>query len=191
MKKLALFASGSGSNVENFAQYFHSKSDISVALVLCNNPKAFVIERCKRLSIPCVVFDRQLFYDTDNIIQILRNYQIDMVVLAGFLWLIPPYLIQEYPNKIVNVHPALLPKFGGKGMYGEKVHKAVVDAGEKMSGITVHYVNEHFDEGKIIFQAQCVVNNNDTPYDVAQKVHALEYEHFPKVVEKLLIEPKS
>ena len=191
MKKLALFASGSGSNVENFDRYFKEKSDVSIEIVLCNNPRAFVIERCQRLNIPCIVFDRPTFYESDTILKILNDYKIDMIVLAGFLWLVPPMLIKKFQKRIINIHPALLPKFGGKGMYGDKVHQAVVAAGESVSGITIHYVNEQFDEGEIIFQAECEVNKSDTPSDVAHKVHALEYEHFPKVVEKLLIEPKS
>ncbi|MFC0874946.1 phosphoribosylglycinamide formyltransferase [Saccharicrinis sp. FJH2] len=186
MKKLALLASGSGSNVENFYNYFKDNNNISISLVLCNNPSAFVIDRCKRLNIPCKVFNRDQFYKTEEIIDMLNSYSIDFIVLAGFLWLIPKYLIRAFDKKMVNIHPALLPKYGGKGMYGDNVHKAVVENREIKSGITIHYVNEHFDEGEIIFQAECPVQPTDTYAEVASKVHELEYAWFPKVVEELL-----
>lgn len=186
MNKLALFASGSGSNVENFYNYFKNNGEVDITLVLCNKPNAFVIERCKRLGVPCIVFNREQFYKTNDILDALKTYSIDFIVLAGFLWLIPDYLIQSYNKKMVNIHPALLPKYGGKGMYGDKVHKAVVDNKEIKSGITIHYVNAQFDEGEIIFQAECPVQQGDTYADVAAKVHQLEYIHFPQVVESLL-----
>lgn len=186
MNKLALLASGSGSNVENFYNYFKNNGQVDITLVLCNNPNAFAIERCRRLGIPCIVFNREQFYQSNDIIDALKSYSVDFIVLAGFLWLIPEYLIQSYNNKIVNIHPALLPKYGGKGMYGDKVHKAVVDNKETTSGITIHYVNEKFDEGEIIFQAECPVKPEDTYTDVAAKVHQLEYINYPQVVESLL-----
>lgn len=187
MNKLALFASGSGSNVENFYSYFKGNKNVEIAVVLCNNPSAYVIERCKKLNIPCEIFNREMFYKSTKVLDILEQYNVNFIVLAGFLWLIPENLIRAFSKKMVNIHPALLPKYGGKGMYGDNVHKAVVENKEHESGITVHYVNEHFDEGEIIFQAKCTVNENDTYKDVASKVHALEYEHFPKIVNTLLL----
>lgn len=186
MNKLALFASGAGSNVENFYNYFKDSSDVTISLVLCNNPNAFVIERCRRLGVICEVLDRETFYHSSKVLDLLKDYAIDFIVLAGFLWLIPESLIKAYDKRMVNIHPALLPAYGGKGMYGDKVHKAVVANEESKSGITVHYVNEHFDEGEIIFQAECDVIKEDSYKEVAAKVHALEYKYFPEVVEKLL-----
>jgi len=186
MKKLAIFASGSGTNAENIARYFQGSELTEVTLILSNNPEAGVIARARKLGIPVVLFDRKTFYNTDKVLDILRNSKIDLVVLAGFMMLIPENMIRAFEGKIINIHPALLPKFGGKGMYGGFVHEAVVAAGEKESGITIHYVNEHYDEGQIIFQAACPVEPGDTPDNVAAKVHALEYEHYPKVIEKLL-----
>jgi len=186
MKRIAIFASGSGSNAENIVRYFEDKPMIEVSLILTNNPNAFVLDRAKSLNIPSLVFNRSDFSKTDKIVDVLTEKKIDLIVLAGFLLLIPPRLIDAFPNKIVNIHPALLPKFGGKGMYGMNVHNAVVENKEKESGITVHMVNEKFDDGKILFQAKCSVVENDTPQDVAEKIHQLEYEHFPRIVEQLL-----
>jgi phosphoribosylglycinamide formyltransferase-1 len=187
MYKIALFASGSGTNVENIARYFKNHPTIEVALVLSNKNDAFVLERAKKLGIPNLVFNRQQFYESNHVVKLLFDYDIDLVVLAGFLWLIPASLIDAFPRKILNIHPALLPKYGGKGMYGGKVHQAVVDNYEKESGITIHFVNDKYDDGEILFQAKCPVINSDTPQTVAEKVHALEYEHFPKVIEKYLL----
>jgi len=187
MYKIALFASGSGTNVENIAEYFKNHSDIEIALILSNKSDAYVLKRAKKMEIKAMVFNRKQFYNTDNILNTLKDENIDFIVLAGFLWLIPNNLLQEYPQKIINIHPALLPKYGGKGMYGDKVHKAVVDNKEKESGITIHYVNEKYDEGDIIFQAKCKVLPNDTPDDVASKVHNLEYKHFPEIIEKIVL----
>jgi len=186
MKKLVLFASGSGSNVENIANYFSSNSEVEIVEVFTNNPNAFVINRCENLGIPCTVFTRDEFVNSDIVLNKLLNLAPDLIVLAGFLWKVPSNLVSNFPNKIINIHPALLPKFGGKGMYGDNVHKAVVEAKESKSGITIHYVNEHYDEGAPIFQAEIPVLETDTHVEVAKKVHALEYEHFPKVIEKLL-----
>ena len=183
---LALFASGSGTNVENIARYFQTNDNIAVALVLSNKPDAFVLERAKNLNIPSVVFTKKELEETDSILQILSEYKIDFIVLAGFLLKIPAYLVDAYPNRIINIHPALLPKYGGKGMYGRFVHEAVVANGEPESGITIHFVNEHYDEGAIIFQARCAVSPTDTPDDVARKIHELEYEFFPKVIEQVV-----
>lgn len=186
MKKIALFASGSGSNVENIYNYFLPQSDVTIELVLTNNPKAYVLERCQKLGIETYVFNRTDFYESDHISKILRTKEIDLVVLAGFLWLIPPHLVTNFPNKIINIHPALLPKYGGKGMYGNYVHEAVVANRENESGITIHYVNEKYDDGAIIFQAKTALDANETPESVAKKIHALEYHHFPIVIDKIL-----
>jgi phosphoribosylglycinamide formyltransferase 1 len=191
LKRIAIFASGSGSNAEQITQYFANVPDVTTALILTNNPTAGVIERARRgfgcgQHVPVLVFDRAAFRETNPIVELLQNQQIDLVVLAGFMWLVPGPLVQAFPGKIVNIHPALLPKFGGKGMYGHHVHEAVVAAGETQSGITIHFVNEHYDEGQIIFQTTCPVLPTDTPADVAAKVHALEYAHYPRVISEVL-----
>lgn len=187
LKRIAIFASGSGSNAEKIAQYFADRATVEVALILSNNPKAGVIERARNLHIPVLLFDRTAFYDTTQITQLLLNQNIDLIVLAGFMWLMPGSLVRAFPNKIINIHPALLPKFGGKGMYGHFVHEAVVAAGEAESGITIHYVNEQYDEGQVIFQAHCPVLPTDTPEDVAHNVQILEHLHYPRVVEEVLM----
>jgi phosphoribosylglycinamide formyltransferase-1 len=191
LKRIVLFASGSGSNAEKIAQYFASSTDVEIALIISNNPKAGVIDRARKgfdadLHVPVLVFDRTTFYNTSRITQLLQDLHIDLIVLAGFMWLMPAELVRAFPNQIINIHPALLPKFGGKGMYGHFVHEAVVAAGESESGITIHYVNEHYDEGQIIFQASCPVSPADTPDDVARHVQVLEHTHYPHVVKKVL-----
>jgi phosphoribosylglycinamide formyltransferase-1 len=186
MKNIVLLASGSGSNVENIVNFFRNKPEVNVAKVLTNNPEAFVIQRCKQLEVPCEVFTRDDLMNTDKVLKELVSSQVDLVVLAGFLWLIPAKLVDAFPNRIINIHPALLPKYGGKGMYGQHVHQAVVDNQEKESGITIHYVNQKYDEGATIFQATCAVLPEDSAEDVAIKVHKLEYEYFPKVIEQVL-----
>lgn len=186
MKRIAIFASGSGSNAEKIADYFAGSADVSIELIVSNNPKAGVIDRARRHHIPVVLFDRTTFYQTDRITRLLQQQNIDLVVLAGFMWLMPGGLVQAFPDRIVNIHPALLPKFGGKGMYGHFVHEAIVAAGETESGITIHFVNEHYDEGAPIFQARCPVAPTDTPDDVARKVQVLEHEHYPRVVADVL-----
>ena len=186
MKKIVVFASGSGSNAERIATYFSEKGSAQVSLILCNNLQAGVLERAKRLDIPSLVFNRQAFYKTNVVLDVLKTQQPELIVLAGFLWKVPENLITAYPNRILNIHPSLLPKYGGKGMYGDRVHQAVVANGETESGITIHYVNEHYDEGNIIFQAKTTVLPTDTPDTLAEKIHLLEYEHFPKIIEKLL-----
>ena len=188
MKKVALFASGSGSNVQNISEYFATNPHVKINLILSNNPNAFVLERAKKLGIQTHVFTRDSFYNSHEIIKVLEKAQTDFIVLAGFLWLIPQYLIQAYPNKIINIHPALLPKYGGKGMYGSKVHEAVINNKEKESGITIHYVNEQYDEGSIIFQARCMVKPDDSPESVAKRIHELEYEYYPKIIEQLIMQ---
>jgi phosphoribosylglycinamide formyltransferase-1 len=186
MKRIAIFASGSGTNAENIITYFQKNTKAKVVLVLSNNPKALVLERASKLGVQNGVFNKQQLNDSKWAIENLKN--LDLIVLAGFLWKFPEHLLENYKNKVVNVHPALLPKYGGKGMYGMHVHNAVVENKEVESGITIHYVNEHYDEGAIIFQAKCAVNNTDTPSDVAAKIHQLEMTHFPEVVQQILSE---
>jgi phosphoribosylglycinamide formyltransferase-1 len=186
MKNIAVFASGSGTNAENIIHYFNAKPGFSVGLIVCNNPNAGVIERAKKLGVPCLLIDKESFKDEAWMLEQLRQYQINFIALAGFLWLIPPYLVKAFPNGIVNIHPALLPKFGGKGMYGHKVHQSVIQSGEAESGITIHWVNEHYDEGTIIFQAKCKITPEDSPQSLASKIHLLEYEFYPKVLEEIL-----
>ncbi len=186
MKNIAVFASGSGSNAENIARYFANSEKVKVALVLSNNRNAGVHERMRRLGIPSLTFTREEFSDGKVILSKLKEYAIDLIVLAGYMNKITTPLLQAYPGRIINIHPALLPKFGGKGMYGMHVHEAVVTAGEAESGITIHYVNENYDEGATIFQAACPVLPGDNAEKVAEKVHALEYEHFPHVIKKIL-----
>lgn len=185
-KKIILFASGSGSNVENIANYFKLRKDVTICCVLTNKSDAKVIERCNRLGINALFFNRQAFSKSNFILDMLRSLEPDLVVLAGFLWKIPEAITNAFPNKIINIHPALLPKYGGKGMYGIHVHNAVKEAKETETGITIHYVNAHYDEGAIIQQVKTVVNPKDSPEDIASKVHLLEYEFFPKVIDELL-----
>ena len=182
MKNVAIFASGSGTNAENIARYFSKSETVKVAVVLSNNKNVGV----HNLGIPSFVFSRDEFVEGTPILAKLAEYQIDLIVLAGFMNKISDALLTAYPGKIINIHPALLPKHGGKGMYGMHVHEAVVAAGEKESGITIHYINENYDEGDIIFQAKCEVLPADTPEEVATKVHALEYAHYPHVIDDLL-----
>lgn len=187
MIKLAIFASGSGSNAENIINYFKDSAEVKVSLILTNNPSAGVIERGRRLNIPVIVFSKTIFTQTDDVVNLLKENGIDWVILAGFLWLVPQNLIHAFPDRIINIHPALLPNYGGKGMWGHHVHEAVVANGEKESGITIHYVNEQYDEGKVIFQAKCVLEDGETADSLASKIHELEYEHFPVVIEKEIL----
>jgi phosphoribosylglycinamide formyltransferase-1 len=186
MKRIAIFASGSGTNAERLALYFRTSAVARVVLILSNRPDAFVIQRAERLGIQSHVFTRQEFQREDGILQLLLEQKIDFVVLAGFLWLVPPPVISNFKGKIVNIHPALLPKYGGKNMYGQRVHEAVIAAGETESGITIHRVDEVYDNGAILFQARCAINPDDSPSTLAAKIHQLEYEHFPRVIENLL-----
>jgi len=186
MIKVAIFASGSGSNAENIANYFKENNTVDISLIVSNKKDAFVLERAKKLGIEAVTFSKTDFDTTDKVTDYLRLKGIDFIILAGFLLKVPDNLLKAYPHKIINIHPALLPKFGGKGMYGDNVHKAVVESRETESGITIHYINENYDEGDIIFQAKCPVLPNDTFDDVAKKVHTLEYTHFPIVIENIL-----
>jgi len=184
MRRIAIFASGAGSNAENIIRYFSGSPESVFPVIISNRPDAGVHERAEKLGIPSYSFKKSEF-DTGDVLKFLQDNAIDFIVLAGFLLKIPDNLLKAYPNKIINIHPALLPKFGGKGMYGSHVHEALVAAGEKESGITIHYVNENYDEGQIIFQARCPVLPTDSPDDVATKVHALEYEHFPRIIKEV------
>ncbi|MEG1585337.1 MAG: phosphoribosylglycinamide formyltransferase [Bacteroidales bacterium] len=185
-KRIAIFASGSGSNAENISEYFAHNEKIEVSLIISNKADAYVLERAKKLGIPTAVFTGKQMQDAESVLSLLKKQTIDFIVLAGYLLKIPDYLIESYPQAIVNIHPALLPDFGGKGMYGDNVHKAVVEAGKTESGITIHFVNENYDEGTTIFQATCPVLPTDTFEDVAKKVHALEYAHFPKIIDEVI-----
>ena len=186
MKRVVIFASGSGSNAENLIKFFHNSDNASVIQVLTNNPHAKVLDRCKKLNVSALSFNRIAFSKSDDVLNILKASKPDLIVLAGFLWKFPEFILKEYNNKVINIHPALLPKFGGKGMYGMNVHQAVVENEETETGITIHYVNENYDEGAIISQKKCSVLPTDSAEDVAKKIHLLEMEHFPKVVEKIL-----
>ena len=185
MKRIVLFASGSGSNVENILRYFSGSKVLKFPFAISNRSDAFVHERVKKFGIPSFVFKKTEFED-GTVLKFLQENDVDYIVLAGFLLMIPENIIKAYHDRIINIHPALLPKFGGKGMYGSHVHEAVVASGEKESGITIHYANEKYDEGQIIFQARCPILSTDSPYDVAAKVHALEYEHFPRVIGEIV-----
>ena len=183
--KIALFASGSGSNAENIVRFFQNDSNYVFPLIISNKSDAFVHDRAKSLGIPSITFSREDFVKGEPVLDLLKQNNIDYIVLAGFLLKVPEVLINAYPDKIINIHPALLPKYGGKGMYGHYVHEAVAAAGETESGITIHYVNACYDEGNTIFQAKCPVLPTDTPDMIADKVHVLEYEHFPRVIREL------
>lgn len=181
---VAIFASGSGTNAEEIFKYFKDHPTIKIDILLSNNPQAFALERAKKFSVPTKVFNRQEWKEQQRVLAWLKEYGITHVVLAGFLWLVPDYLIKAYPDRIINIHPALLPKYGGKGLYGMKVHEAVKLAGEKETGISIHLVNERYDEGQILFQEKCPVDAADTPDEIAAKVHCLEHEHYPRVIDQ-------
>lgn len=186
MKRIAIFASGSGSNAENIDHYFKKDLSVKIDLILSNNPKAFVLERAKKLGVDTMVFNRSDFYQSRRILEELKKRKIDLIVLAGFMWLVPPLYTNAFPDKMINIHPALLPKYGGKGMYGDFVHQAVSKAHEKETGITIHFVNDHYDEGNVIFQQSIPIKAGDHPELIAEKVHALEYEHYPRVIGEVL-----
>lgn len=187
MKNIAIFASGSGSNAENIANYFSGSEVAQISLIVCNKADAYVFERAERLGIPSRLVTKAEMADQELVLGLLREYKIDFIVLAGYLVLVPKYLVEAYPQAIVNIHPALIPLHCGKGMYGDRVHEDVVRCGDKESGITIHYVNEFFDNGDIIFQATCPVEPTDDAHAVAEKVHALEYAHFPHVIEETIL----
>ncbi len=185
-KRIAIFASGSGSNAQKIMEHFKYHDDAEVALVLSNNSDAFVLQRADNFEVPTHVFDRREFFESDNIVKLLQQLNIDLVVLAGFLWLIPANLLKAYPNKIINIHPSLLPKYGGKGMYGDRVHRAVMENKEEESGISIHFVNEKFDEGEIIYQGRFKIDPEDTLEVIKFNGQQLEHLHYPKVIENLL-----
>lgn len=190
-KRIAIFASGSGSNAQKIMEHFKRSNDAEVVLILTNNPDAYVLQRADNFEIPSHIFDRKEFYQTDKVVHLLKNLNVDLVVLAGFLWLVPQNLLEAFPNKIINIHPSLLPKYGGKGMYGEHVHLAVLADKEQESGITIHFVNSKFDEGEIIHQSKFKIDKGDDLKMMKFKVQQLEHQHFPKVIEGLLKKMKS
>ncbi|MDR0738506.1 MAG: phosphoribosylglycinamide formyltransferase [Prevotellaceae bacterium] len=184
MTHLAIFASGAGSNAENLIRYFKQHAHIRIGLVLSNCATAPVLQRAEKLGVPTCVFNKTDFYHSDAVLQKLREYRIDYIILAGFLWLVPENLLAAFPHRIINIHPALLPEYGGKGMYGMRVHRAVVANADKETGITIHRIDAEYDRGEILFQARCTVLPHDTPETVAAKVHELEYRYLPETIEK-------
>lgn len=186
MHRIAIFASGEGTNARNFVEYFKHSKDIRIALIVSNKREAGVVQMAKDAGIEVLIVDKESFYTSDKVVDELRQ-KADFIVLAGFLWMIPDNICMAFAGKMVNIHPALLPNYGGKGMYGANVHEAVIANKEKESGITIHYVNDRYDEGKVIFQAKCKVEASDTPQSLAQKIHELEYKFYPSIVEKLLL----
>lgn len=187
-KNIVIFASGSGSNAQRLLEHFENHPTIRVAALFSNNPNAYALQRAETYRVPAFLFNREEFYNTDKVLQQIRQFEPDLIVLAGFLWLVPQNLLQAFPNRIINIHPALLPRYGGKGMHGRHVHAAVVEAGEPESGITIHYINEEYDKGTFILQERCPVLPGDTPEDLATRVLQLEHRHLPLVVEQLLTE---
>ena len=185
-KHIAIFASGSGSNARKILEHFEDREDIDVSLIVTNKRKAGVVAHAKEFDVPTLRIDRAFFYDSKGILDVLKSEKIDLIVLAGFLWLIPSYLIKIFPNKIVNIHPALLPKYGGKGMYGHHVHEAVKANDEKESGMTIHFVNEEYDEGGHIFQAKCQLEEADSSDDIASKVLTLEHANYAKIIDHII-----
>lgn len=186
--RIAIFASGSGSNAEEIMKFFQDHPTISIATLLSNNVNAYALERAEKYGVPTRVFNREEYNDGAVILNWLTEHDVTHIVLAGFLWLIPSYLITAYPDRIINIHPALLPLFGGKGMYGMKVHQAVKNAGSTETGITIHLVNDRYDDGRIIFQGKCGIDQDCSPEEIAKRVHALEHEHYPRVIEKWILE---
>ncbi|MGI4752067.1 MAG: phosphoribosylglycinamide formyltransferase [Janthinobacterium lividum] len=185
-KRIAIFASGSGSNAQKIMEYFKNHALAEVTLILTNNPDAYVLQRADNFEIPTHIFNRKAFYQSDEVIQLLQKLDIDLVVLAGFLWLVPQNLLKAFPNKVINIHPALLPNYGGKGMYGDHIHRAVLAAREKESGISIHFVNEHFDEGEMIQQFRFKIDPQDQLENIRFKIQQLEHQHYPRVIESLV-----
>ncbi len=181
-----IFASGSGTNAENIIKYFKSNNFAEVVAVFSNKRNAKALERAHKLKVKALYFDRESFYDSNEVLNLLGDMNPDLIVLAGFLWLFPSKILRKFHNKVINIHPALLPKYGGKGMYGDIVHQSVIENGETQSGITIHYVNEKYDEGSTIFQTTAPILQEDTPFTLATRIHELEYQYFPKVIETLL-----
>ena len=188
MKHIAIFATGNGSNAQKIIEHFENHDAAKVSLIISNKKTAGVLEKAAAKNISTLIINREEFYQTEDILEKLDAFQIDFIVLAGFLWLMPTYIVKSYANKVVNIHPALLPKYGGKGMYGMNVHRAVHAAQEAESGMTIHYVNEQYDEGAIIFQAKCSLQSTDSPDDIAKKVLQLEHQHYSEVIENLILE---
>ena len=186
LTNIAIFASGAGSNAQKIIDHFKNHLSARISLVVCNNPEAGVLKIAEKEKIPALIIEKEKFYSGDAYIKELKEKEIGLIVLAGFLWKVPDILIKEFSRRIINIHPALLPKYGGKGMYGAAVHEAVIANKEKESGITIHFVDELYDHGKIIFQAKCTVLENDTAETLAQRIHALEHEHYPRVIEELV-----
>jgi len=186
VRKIVIFASGSGSNTENIIRHFENSKNIKVAAVFSNKRNARVLRRAYDLDVQALYFDRDAFYHSNDVLHVLKDIDPDLIVLAGFLWMVPKNIIENFPNRIINVHPALLPNYGGKGMYGMRVHEAIITNKEKESGITIHFVNEHYDEGEHIFQAKTIIETHDSPESLASKINELEHHHFPLVIEKLL-----
>lgn len=189
--KIVIFASGSGTNAENIIRYFHQSETARVVAVFSNKRTAKVLKRAHDLDVTALHFDREAFYETNEVLNVLKDINPDLIVLAGFLWLFPSKILKKFPNRVINIHPALLPKFGGKGMFGDAVHKAVIEQKEIETGITIHYVNDNYDEGKVIFQAITPVTPEMTAAEVAENIHKLEYKHFPVVIEDLLEQRRS
>lgn len=184
--RLAILGSGNGTNAQQISEYFAGRTDVEVACIIYNKRDAYIAERAKRLGIESRYFGRADFYENGAVMDYLRQKQVDWVILAGFLWLVPQEMLAAYPGRIINIHPALLPKYGGKGMYGHHVHEAVVANHETESGITIHIVDEHYDRGTTLFQARCSVTPDDTPDTLAAKIHLLEKEHFPRVIDQTI-----
>ena len=181
-----IFASGNGTNAENIIKYFQSSAKAEVVAVFSNKRAAKVLRRAHKLDVKALHFDRDALYRTNEVLHVLQDINPDLIVLAGFLWIFPQKILKRFPDKVINIHPALLPKYGGKGMYGSKIHQAVLDSKDLETGISIHYANDKYDEGKLIFQATTPVEPSASAEDIAEKIHTLEYEHFPKVIEKLL-----
>jgi phosphoribosylglycinamide formyltransferase 1 len=186
MTRIAIFASGTGSNAARIIEYFKNHDTTGVALIVCNNASAGVLQIAARENIPSLLIEKEQFFRGDGYVPFLKSKHIDFIVLAGFLWKIPSTILSAYPNCIINIHPALLPNYGGKGMYGLNVHSAVLNAGDRISGITIHYVDEHYDNGDIIFQDKVEILPSDTPESLAEKIHKLEHEHFPRVIDQVV-----
>ena len=184
--RLAILGSGNGTNAQQISEYFAGRTDVEVACIIYNKRDAYIAQRAKNLGIEARYFGRADFYDNGNVLRYLQQKKVDWVILAGFLWLVPEPILDAYPNRIINIHPALLPKYGGRGMYGHHVHEAVVAAGEHESGITIHIVDRHYDRGTTLFQARCTVTPDDTPDTLAAKIHLLEKEHFPRVIDETI-----
>lgn len=187
MIKIAILASGNGTNAQRISEYFADNDTIQVACIIYNRKEAYVAERAKQLGIPARYFNRADFYENGRVLAFLKEQEINWIILAGFLWLVPEDILAAFPSRVINIHPALLPKYGGKGMFGEHVHEAVIANHENESGITIHIVDQHYDRGTILFQAKCTLTDDDTPETLAAKIHQLEQQHFPIVIEKTIL----